>query len=586
MPRLSSFSLLCAVLATLSACHTPPPKALERRFTYAEHVEYLELFNGMWVLVAPDEHTNLISVDMRFAVGAADDPAGHAGLAHLVEHLRYQLRLDEESTPVDALLASKAIEYNAFTDWEYTHYKTIAPSEALEDILKIEFGRLAADCSALPEGVVAREREVVRNELRQRDTAFVDFLRRVIYPAAHPYSRSLLGDDEQVASIERDVACAFLEKHYTTSRASLVISGNVRPEEVRQLLNQRFAGTKPAKRVPARRLDPIALPKRTDVHRVHVDRPHAIVAFALPPTHEPEGQLAKMILAELARELDSASDDEPFIKGSGTLTVGGTAAPIALIYVGVHKPEQLAKGVAFIRSRVSELRTALLQVDGARGEGKPSSRARRELQRILRDAKLEAYKSHAFVRFASRIERLWNRGTSLSDHLYFTGSSHYIMGDLERLISISPDSVRKLADELLEVRHAIHLIPDESGTLSGKRSAVTWTADDSHDLLWTMPVDESEASTPLEVGTTRWQERVAKTRTFVLDNGLEVALYPATDAPVVDIRLTIGAGAVHAPRDHAGIARLAASLLSPDEDHTTWHQALALFDFRRLGGTL
>ena len=45
---------------------------------------YAELPNGLKVILLPDPSTDLVEVDVRYAVGSNEDPEGKAGLAHLV----------------------------------------------------------------------------------------------------------------------------------------------------------------------------------------------------------------------------------------------------------------------------------------------------------------------------------------------------------------------------------------------------------------------------------------------------------------------------------------------------------------------
>ena len=58
--------------------------------------------------------------------------------------------------------------HNAYTTWDATHYSATALRENLDELLEIEAVRMAADCGQLDDEVVAREREVVFNEVRQK----------------------------------------------------------------------------------------------------------------------------------------------------------------------------------------------------------------------------------------------------------------------------------------------------------------------------------------------------------------------------------------------------------------------------------
>jgi zinc protease len=93
--RLRAITAAAAAVALAACGPTALPNfgALEpdaRTLNVKNNVRMLELSNGMQVALVPDDRTNLVSVDVRYRVGANQDPAGRAGLAHLVEHLTFQ----------------------------------------------------------------------------------------------------------------------------------------------------------------------------------------------------------------------------------------------------------------------------------------------------------------------------------------------------------------------------------------------------------------------------------------------------------------------------------------------------------------
>ncbi len=57
------------------------------RIDYTPRIRWSSLPNGLTVGLTPDDRGNVVSVDLRFLVGAADDPPGKSGLAHLVAYL-------------------------------------------------------------------------------------------------------------------------------------------------------------------------------------------------------------------------------------------------------------------------------------------------------------------------------------------------------------------------------------------------------------------------------------------------------------------------------------------------------------------
>src|SRR5262245_26938948 len=137
-----------AVLPALAAC--AGPARLNYKVAIPEARE--RLANGMRVILLPDSTSDLVQVDVRYEVGAADDPPAKAGLAHLVEHLRFDHRPGgPQAPPLIAGLRERAAYFNAFSALDYTQYTTLARREALDTVLEVEAGRLRAGCRGIDE---------------------------------------------------------------------------------------------------------------------------------------------------------------------------------------------------------------------------------------------------------------------------------------------------------------------------------------------------------------------------------------------------------------------------------------------------
>src|SRR6185369_16465764 len=91
-------------------------------------------------------------------------------------------------------LARITTSYNGFTTLDATTYVARARPERLDELLAIEAARLTVHCAAVAPADVARERDVVLNEIHARETtqAVVEGITEALYPAGHPYHRSVL----------------------------------------------------------------------------------------------------------------------------------------------------------------------------------------------------------------------------------------------------------------------------------------------------------------------------------------------------------------------------------------------------------
>jgi hypothetical protein len=121
-----------AMLIALAACSsqrsnvrlgslTPSPRSLD----YDPGIVSWKLPNQLTVAMMPDRRVNLVSVEVRYQVGAAEDPPGKTGLAHLVEHVMFARRVGPGGPEVADRLSAAALRFNAWTTWDSTHYIAI-----------------------------------------------------------------------------------------------------------------------------------------------------------------------------------------------------------------------------------------------------------------------------------------------------------------------------------------------------------------------------------------------------------------------------------------------------------------------------
>jgi zinc protease len=191
-------------------------------------VKMLLLANGLRVFLAPDPSARLVSLVVSYAAGAGDDPNGRRGLAHLVEHMVTK-RTKHIEHPARVLESAGGWRFNAATSLDSTTYFESLPPERLETALWLESDRMGYAADAVTRASVEEEREVVRNEDRDRtvDGMLVtvgESVSHALFPNWHPYSISADGAADLDDLGEQDVR-AFLRTWYTPSNATLAIAG-------------------------------------------------------------------------------------------------------------------------------------------------------------------------------------------------------------------------------------------------------------------------------------------------------------------------------------------------------------------------
>ena len=211
----------------VAACWSRPvPPAPDRAVTIGVEPTSFRLDNGLRVVLVRDPRAMQVSVTVEYAVGAADDPLGSEGLAHVVEHVMYEPLIDGAS--LMTRLQDTALDFNGFTGPDATTYTERGWPAQLGELLAIETARLDQRCASLTDDAFAHAREIVRNELRERGGSWevLAALDSAVFPVGHPYHRAA-PTLATLGSITREQACAFADAHYGTNNAVLVVSGPV-----------------------------------------------------------------------------------------------------------------------------------------------------------------------------------------------------------------------------------------------------------------------------------------------------------------------------------------------------------------------
>ncbi|WP_019645015.1 M16 family metallopeptidase [Novispirillum itersonii] len=200
------------------------------------------LENGLTVVVVENHRVPVVNQMVWYKVGAADEPPGKSGLAHLLEHLMFKGTAEIPPGEFSRIIARNGGQDNAFTSSDYTaYYQTIAVDQ-LPLLMKMEADRMRN--LRLDDATVLTERDVVVEERLSRVENEPSALLGERVDAAlwgvHPYRNPVIGWANELKALTRDDALEFYRRWYAPNNATLVVTGDVTVEQVRSLAEQYF----------------------------------------------------------------------------------------------------------------------------------------------------------------------------------------------------------------------------------------------------------------------------------------------------------------------------------------------------------
>lgn len=191
------------------------------------------LLNGLTILVRPVDTIPKVSIQLWYHVGSKNEMTGEKGNAHLIEHMIFKGTDMLSETDIKDFTHKFSGYANAFTYLDWTTYIFDFPSQSWREPLPI-LANCMRNCRFETEMLNSELKVVIQELKRNRDNdarSLMEVMMASIY-FDHPYHYPTIGFKQDLWSLKRDDLFAFYKKHYVPNNATLVVVGDVNPEEV------------------------------------------------------------------------------------------------------------------------------------------------------------------------------------------------------------------------------------------------------------------------------------------------------------------------------------------------------------------
>src|SRR5919202_2170263 len=207
--------------------------------------EKYALPNGLEVILHEDHSVPLVAVDLWYHVGSADERPGRTGLAHLFEHVMFTGSEHAPAGAFDQWLEAAGADNNGSTTEDRTAYYEWMPSNALPLALWLEADRMGHLLPTLDQARLDLQRDVVKNERRQR-VENVPYGRAeettlaALFPRGHPYSWPVIGSMADLSAASLEDVKGFFRTYYAPNNATLVVAGDFQPDSAKAIVSRYF----------------------------------------------------------------------------------------------------------------------------------------------------------------------------------------------------------------------------------------------------------------------------------------------------------------------------------------------------------
>lgn len=229
-----------------------PPAPLAARDAVFPPFEVRTLPNGLQVVVVTHAEQPAVSLRLIVRAGAADDPAGRAGVAALAMSLLDQGTANRTARQIADAIDSVGAELSAGTGRDLCFVNAAVMKDSFEPVTRL-LADVVRNPAFAPEEIERQRKQVLSAlQVSHDDPAYVANLviDRLIY-GFHPYGHAGNGTRDSVALVTRDDLVGFHAQYFAPNNCLLAVVGDVTAAEAMAVVANAL-GDWPRRDVPSR----------------------------------------------------------------------------------------------------------------------------------------------------------------------------------------------------------------------------------------------------------------------------------------------------------------------------------------------
>lgn len=561
MKTVKNLSLLLFLISLTAQGFAQKPGA-----TLKIDYEKFTLPNGLQVVFHIDRSDPVVAVNLTAHVGSAREKAGRTGFAHMFEHLLFLESENLGKGGLDKLMARiGGSGANGSTNTDRTNYLQTVPKDALEKMLWAEADKLGWFINTVTDPVLAKEKQVVKNEKRQGvdnnpygHTSYV--IDKALFPSDHPYNWQVIGSLEDLDNATLEDVKEFYRRWYVPNNVTLVVAGDFDTVQAKKWVEKYFGEIK----------------RGTETIKPLEKRP-GVVKETVKFYHE--DNFAK--LPELTYSWPTVEEYHPDSYPLAVLAQYLSRGKRAPFYQVLVEDKKLTSNVAMFNQTAElagQMNLSVRAFDGkdldevaaAFNEGfakfEKDGISERDLTRIKAGQETQFYNS---------LSNVLGKSVVLSQYSMFANDPGFVEKDINRILAVTPADVARVYNKYIKAKNyvATSFVPKGKNTLALEGSAKAEVVEEKIVQGAENEVDPSAAATYPKTPSSfdRTVEppygpepavQIPAIWEHKLSNGLRVYGIQNTEVPLVQFDIVMDGGPLLDDINKVGVANLMARMLT------------------------
>jgi len=409
--------------------------------------EKFTLDNGLEVILHIDKSDPIVAINLAAHVGSGREQPGRTGFAHLFEHLLF---LDSENLGYGGLDEMNTRiggnGTNGFTTNDMTQYFQAVPKEGLEKIIWAEADKLGWFINTVTQEVLDNEKQVVKNEKRQRvdNQPFghnLYIVSKALYPSDHPYNWQVIGSLDDLDSATLDDVKEFYGKWYVPNNVTLTLSGDFKKSEAKKLIIKYFSEIPRGNDISPYEAEPVSL--KADKSFYHEDNfatlPQLSITWPAVEQYHPDSYAINILIEYLTdgknAPLNKIMIDEDKVTSQIT-TFNYTKEIAGEIYMFMSPNENIS-----IDSLLPSLNKGFAHFEN-------NGISEKDLNRIKAGVEIDFYQN---------IQSALGKAIQLSEYNTYTDDPGFFNEEVNNLLSVTVDDVMNVYKKYIKDKNAIYV---------------------------------------------------------------------------------------------------------------------------------
>lgn len=534
--------------------------------------ETFNLENGLKVILHQDKSDPVVAVALTAHVGSAREKQGRTGFAHLFEHLLFLESENLGKGGLDKLSARiGGSGANGSTSRDRTNYFQTVPNDALEKMIWAEADKLGYFINTVTEPVLAKEKQVVKNEKRQRvdnrpygHTFYV--IDRNFYPEDHPYNWQVIGSLEDLQNATLQDVKDFYNQWYVPNNVILTISGDFEKEQAREWVHKYFDEIPAGPQIDTMEKQLVSLKETKQLY--HEDNfaklPELTLAWSSVNSYH-EDSFALEILANYLADGKNAPLYKKLVeekKLSGEVSMFDYTSELA--------------GQLMLQVRAydgKDLDSVKMAIDETFSEFEKNGIPQKDLKRI---------KAGLETNFYNSISSVLGKGFQLAQYDIFANDPNFINKEVGKMLAVSAEDVMRVYKKYVQDQHyvATSFVPKDQLDLALENSEkaeveeekIVEGAEEDFDANQVVSYEKTPSSFDRNTEPPyngKPEMEIPEIWDGNMPSGLKVMGITNTEVPLVQFSLDIKGGQLLEKTAKAGVANLLADLMTKGTKNRT-----------------